>query len=66
MKDRRPVSFPPGTLRRWDRRVNQHPAADDQPNRVTFLGVRGPATREEILTFVAQNNTRYAREHPAE
>ena len=64
--DREHVSFPPGTLQLWDRSVNEHPAPNDEPNRVTFLGAGRPATREEILAFVAQNNTRYAREHSDE
>jgi hypothetical protein len=64
--DRGHVSFPPGTLRRWDRWVNEHPAPNDEPNRVMFLGAGRPATREEILAFVAQNNARYAREHSGE
>lgn len=64
--ERRRVSFPPGTLRRWDRRVNEHPARDDEPNRVMFVGAGRPATREEILAFVAENNARYARDHPGE
>jgi hypothetical protein len=66
VSDRRHVGFPPGTLQRWDRWVNEHPAADDEPNRLTFVGVGRPATREEIFAFVAENNARYAREHPDE
>jgi hypothetical protein len=46
--------------------VNEHPAPNDEPNRLTFLGAGRPATREEILAFVAQNNARYAREHSGE
>jgi hypothetical protein len=30
---------------------------------LTFIGSGRPATREEILAFVAANNARYAREH---
>lgn len=57
------VSFPPGTLRRWDRHVNEQPAREEESNRVTFVGAGRPATREEILAFVADNNARHAREH---
>jgi hypothetical protein len=53
-------------LRQWDRWVNEHPVPDDEPNRVTFVGAGRPATREEILAFVAENNARYAREHSGE
>jgi hypothetical protein len=35
--------------------VNEHPAADDEPNRLMFVGVGRPATREEIFAFVAEN-----------
>jgi hypothetical protein len=66
MDDRERVTFPPGTLLRWDRDINAHPASDDEPNRVTFIGVGRPATRAEILAFVAENNARYAREHSGE
>jgi hypothetical protein len=62
------LSFPRGTLRRWDREVNDEPVPDDQPNRVTFVavGVGRPASRDEIFAFVAENNARYAREHSEE
>ena len=66
MGDRGHVSFPPGTLQQWDRWVNEHSAPDDEPNRLTFVGAGRPATREEILAFVADNNARFAREHPGE
>lgn len=66
MDDRERVSFPPGTLRRWDRDVNEHAASDGEPNRLTFVGAGHPATRAEILAFVAENNARYAREHSGE
>jgi hypothetical protein len=62
--DRGLVSFPAGTLQRWDRWVNEHPVRDDEPNRVTFAGAGRPATRDEIFAFVAENNARYTREHP--
>ena len=64
--DRTVIKFPPGTLQRWDRQVNDYAVPDSDPNRVTFIGVGRPATREEILAFVAENNARYAREHPDE
>jgi len=60
----RRVVLPAGTLERWDREVNEHPLPDPEPNRLTFRGAGRPATREEILAFVAENNSRYAREHP--
>jgi hypothetical protein len=66
MREHEPITFPPGTLRRWDRDVNEHPVHDDEPNRLTFIGAGRPATRAEILAFVAENNARYAREHPGE
>lgn len=66
MDDHERVSFPPGTLRQWDRDVNTHAASDDEPNRVAFVGAGHPATRAEILAFVAENNARYAREHSGE
>ena len=66
MPDRERLSFPQGTLRRSDREVNEHPVPDDQPNRVTFIGAGRPATRAELVAFVAENNTRYAREHSGE
>lgn len=60
------IKFPSGTLQAWDRWVNEHAEPDSDPNRLTFIGADRPATREEILTFVAENNARYAREHPDE
>jgi hypothetical protein len=60
------ISLPPGTLQEWDRQVNERPVSDGDPNRLTFVGADRPATREEILAFVAENNARYAREHPDE
>jgi hypothetical protein len=57
------IKLPSGTLQKWDRRVNEHAVPDNEPNRVKFIGADRPATREEILAFIAENNARYAREH---
>lgn len=62
----RHIAFAPGILQRWDLEVNEHSVVDDDPNRVTFAGAGRPATREEMLAFVAENNARYAREHAGE
>jgi len=67
MADSRPVvKLPSGTLQEWDRWVNERAPADTDPNRVTFIGAGRPATRDEILAFVSENNARIARERDDE
>jgi hypothetical protein len=61
--DRPVIKLPAGTLQEWDRQVNEHPIPDTDPNRTILAGTGGrPATREELLAFVAENNARIARE----
>lgn len=64
--DRPQIKLPTGTLQKWDQCVNEHAVPDTDPNRVTFIGAGRPATRDEILARVAEQNARYAREHPDE
>lgn len=61
---KRPVTkLPSGTLQEWDRGVNEHPLPNPDPNRAVFAGAGGrPATREELIEFVRENNARVARE----
>ena len=60
----RPVTkLPSGTLRKWDRAVNEDPLANGDPNRTTLAGAGGrPATRDELVEFVRENDARIARE----
>jgi hypothetical protein len=64
MTDERPViTLPSGTLQEWDCWVNEHAILDTDPNRTILAGTGGrPATREELLAFVAESNARIARE----
>jgi hypothetical protein len=61
---KRPISkLPSGTLREWDRAVNEDPLANPDPNRTALAGTGGrPATRDELIEFVRENNARIARE----
>jgi hypothetical protein len=46
--------------------ANAHPTNSDG-NKTVLAGRGGqPATREELITFVAEQNAAYAREHPYE
>jgi integrase len=55
--------LPTGTLRAWDRAVNEHPLPNTDPNRTAFAGAGGrPATRDELIEFVRENDARIARE----
>jgi integrase len=60
----RPVTkLPSGTLQEWDRVVNEHPLPNPDPNRAVLAGAGGrPATRDELIGFVRENNARVARE----
>jgi integrase len=60
---KRPVTkLPSGTLREWDRVVNEHPLPNPDPNRAVIAGTGGrPATRDELIEFVRENNARIAR-----
>jgi hypothetical protein len=65
--DRPVIKLPAGTLQEWDRWVNEHAVPDTDPNRTILAGSGGrPATREELLAFVAENNARIARERNGE
>lgn len=60
---RRRVVVPPDTLSVWDRAINENPLPNDDPNRNVLAGSGGrPATRDEVLAFVRENNERVARE----
>ena len=55
--------LPSGTLRAWDRAVNEHPLTNTDPNRTVLAGAGGrPATRDELVEFVRENDARIARE----
>lgn len=56
------------SLDEWGRWINTH-AQPSNPdgNRTVLAGSGGrPATREELVAFVAEQNARYAREHGGE
>jgi hypothetical protein len=60
------TKLPSGTLQDWDRVVNGHPVPNNDPNRTVLAGTGGrPATRDELIEFVRENNTRIARERAA-
>ncbi len=55
--------LPSGTLRAWDRAVNEQPLPNTDPNRTVLAGAGGrPATRDELVGFVRENDARIARE----
>jgi len=55
--------LPADILRVWDRKVNDYPASNENPNRVVLAGANGqPASREELLQFARDNNAGVARE----
>jgi integrase len=57
------TTLPSGTLEAWDRAVNEDPLPNAEPNRTVLVGADGrPATREELIEFVRENNARVARE----
>lgn len=57
------VQLHPGTLQEWDEAVNEDPVPDPEPNRTVLVGTGGrPATRDELVTFVRENNARIAGE----
>jgi hypothetical protein len=68
MADERPVvKLPSGTLQEWERWVNEHAVPNTDPNRTILAGTGGrPATREELIAFLAENNARIARERAGE
>ncbi len=60
---RRVATMPAGTLQEWDRVVNEDPLPNPDPNRTVLARSGGrPATREELLEFARENNTRIERE----
>jgi hypothetical protein len=61
---KRPViKLPSGTLQEWDRNVNEHPLPNDDPNKTVLADTGGrPATRDELIEFVRENNARIERE----
>jgi hypothetical protein len=61
---KRPVTkLPSGTLQEWDRIVNEDPMPNIDPNRTVLAGSGGrPATRDELIAFVRENNARIVRE----
>ncbi len=52
----------PEKLAEWDRAVNEDPVPNVDPNRSQLAGADRPATREELIAFVRENNARIARE----
>lgn len=51
-----------GTLQEWDRIVNEDPMPNIDPNKTVLAGAGGrPATRDELIAFVRENNARIAR-----
>lgn len=62
----RRVKLPSEILSVWDRRVNDDPLRNNDPNHTVLAGTDGrPASREELLEFVRENNERIAREQAA-
>ena len=59
----RVATMPAGTLQEWDRVVNEDPLPNPDPNRTVLARSGGrPATREELLEFARENDTRIERE----
>jgi integrase len=57
--------LPVGTLQEWDRVVNEHLLPNTDPNRTALAGTGGrPATRDELIEFVRENNAPTARGRP--
>ncbi|HET9719665.1 MAG TPA: tyrosine-type recombinase/integrase [Solirubrobacteraceae bacterium] len=57
------AELPPGTLQDWDRAVNEDPVPNVDPSRTVLVGAGGrPATREELIEFVRENNARIEHE----
>jgi len=62
-RERPVVTLPSGTLEEWDRNINEHPLPNTDPNRTVLVGAGGrPATRDELIEFVRENNARIERE----
>ena len=56
------ITMPSDTLERWDRAVNEGGVPDTDPNVTVLAGTGRPATRDELLDFVRENDARIARE----
>lgn len=68
MTTRRVIKSSFGSLKEWGDWINANAEPTNPDGNQTVLAGAGgrPATRDELVAFVAEQNARYAREHGEE